>query len=752
MPAQYPCRIKSRRYKVCVWLSAALLCAALGCRAEVGDQPWALDAGTDAGNAVAVLEQCGLTRPPAGSYLRIRNLAVAPTHELDRPESNATALQIRSERESLRALRSMGYRVIALLQWPPGAWMSGSRSQSLRRGLPLDLREGFTRCRRLCSTYGDLVDWWEIENEPDIAFVDENPETYSAFLKSCYWGITSGHPMRGAVLGGAFGLPPGHYLDRFSANQGFRYTSGFNFHYYGYAEDFSGVYHQFEAAVAHRPHTSSDIHPETLFSTQFYPDTSNWLRVDSRLFHFQPTDSATNLARLQHRPLASEEPREHLQGRWLVTDGVSVEEQGGRWQFIISRFPPGPLRSPCAELPLPSGWSAGPSTFIAFAYRIARTQAPKQPVSTPAPVTFAKLADPTGMFHPESLPPKGDSIALPVFISEYGYAEMALADAQRPGERRRQADWFRSVSDQIEALGVQAACAFDLVPYSERGLVEFGLTSVDQPNTCTLKATPALRELTRYASLCRHPQTWWTNGRPPTSPVVIDFVAGPGLVPARTYGGYIMAPGSSTATGSIVLYNFGSAPSSGTLRLSGEDWRFASGCRALAVRLAPFARTALPLLIAAPQRTFLASECTACYSAEAHNPNQDTVALTESDTGHAKKASAGSSAVDSEAQGMDFDCDLRTANGNLYGIWPRNYATAHTGMFLEPLANFTLMFYGRACLPYEFSENQPSALVFMFHPLSFPVSIEITIPKSIEFISPAPANNLQRLTAAPSAR
>jgi hypothetical protein len=48
---------------------------------------------------------------------------------------------------------------------------------------------------------------------------------------------------------GSLGLPPGPWLERFASNDGFAYTDGFNYHYYGYAEDFTGVYQQHEAAV-----------------------------------------------------------------------------------------------------------------------------------------------------------------------------------------------------------------------------------------------------------------------------------------------------------------------------------------------------------------------------------------------------------------------------------------------------------------------------------------------------------------------
>jgi hypothetical protein len=98
-----------------------------------------------------------------------------------------------------------------------------------------------------------LVDAWEIENEPDIDFVPDNPESYAAFLKASYLGFHSNPPnfrsrrFESFVLMGALALPPGPYLEALIRNDAFRYTDGLNYHYYGYASDFAAVYGQFQA-------------------------------------------------------------------------------------------------------------------------------------------------------------------------------------------------------------------------------------------------------------------------------------------------------------------------------------------------------------------------------------------------------------------------------------------------------------------------------------------------------------------------
>ncbi|MBW8864353.1 MAG: hypothetical protein JF609_05405 [Verrucomicrobia bacterium] len=224
-----------------------------------------------------------------GTWMRVRGLA--------EPGSGGPRT-VEVDREGLRKLRTQGIKTAVLLRWGPADWKSGVRSGGGQR-VPQDLREAFERGRTLGKTYGDLVDAWEIENEPDISFVAENPEVYAAFHKACYLGVHAGiaeclesraessaqsslrgtdgprlrYPVHAAdpgrlslslsgaqsgmdgqnfsprVLMAPLALPPGPYLERLWSNGLASYTDGFNYHYYGYAEDFTGVYRQFENAV-----------------------------------------------------------------------------------------------------------------------------------------------------------------------------------------------------------------------------------------------------------------------------------------------------------------------------------------------------------------------------------------------------------------------------------------------------------------------------------------------------------------------
>ena len=214
-----------------------------------------------------------------GTWMRVRG--VVDHHRVK--ESGTRTVE--GDRGGLQALKQRGIMTAVFLRWDTATWTGGVRPGGGHR-MPLDLREVYARGAWLGRTYGDVVDVWEIDNEPDIAFGHDNPEGYAAFLKAMYLGLKaggSGSPTGGGAymqagpllrypvhkihpgMGGAgrsrlhevhtrvimapLALPPGPYLERLAENGLFSYTDGFNFHYYGYQEDFTGVYRQFEDAV-----------------------------------------------------------------------------------------------------------------------------------------------------------------------------------------------------------------------------------------------------------------------------------------------------------------------------------------------------------------------------------------------------------------------------------------------------------------------------------------------------------------------
>lgn len=232
----------------------AALLAALAAHAGYAD-PWATLADADTGrNAPDLVEAVVAHGAEARGWLRVRGV------DLANPEKTRAAL--------LR-LKTEGARVCVMVR-RPGDWRANY--------LPQDQREAFEQARRLGAAFGDLVDAWEIDNEPDLAFVPEMAENYAAYLKAVFLGLRSGgkwalqraegeaqraratgsamvdpSPLvlgpSPLVLFGALGLPPGPWFERFVENDGLSYTDGFNYHYYGYAQDFGAVYAQHENAL-----------------------------------------------------------------------------------------------------------------------------------------------------------------------------------------------------------------------------------------------------------------------------------------------------------------------------------------------------------------------------------------------------------------------------------------------------------------------------------------------------------------------
>lgn len=207
--------------------------------------------GLDSGLDAISLAKLGISGEVRGGWMRLRGVDLAKV-----PET----------REALGRLRLAGWRTCVLLRLSVKDWKT--------KYLPDDLRETYENGRRLGAAFGDLMGAWEVDNEPDLGFVPELAERYTAFLKATYLGLKAGiaeaeeqraksraqrdecralssMPPTGEslVLMGSLGLPPGPWLERFAANDGFAYTDGYNYHYYGYADDFTSVYRQHEAAA-----------------------------------------------------------------------------------------------------------------------------------------------------------------------------------------------------------------------------------------------------------------------------------------------------------------------------------------------------------------------------------------------------------------------------------------------------------------------------------------------------------------------
>lgn len=719
---------------------------------------------------------------PVDSWLRIRGM-----------DARSIA-SIEERRNALQALRHRGYRLVAMI-WPSGASAGGVRPGQPLRRLPLDLREPAARCRQLAETYGDLIDAWEIAGEPDISFVEENPEIYAAYLKACYLGIKAGRsdarpgsePLppassRGAVdvssvLMAALALPPGPYFNAWMANDGLRYTDGFNYHYYGYAEDFTGVYRQFEAAVTQAvAPTTTD---ESIFTTQFYPLGTGWQSHVFSRFAAAEGDPSLNREFLQMRPLGTHEPRLVPQGRWMVTPGTTIRETDNGWEFVVTQPGPGPRRPAMVELPLPAGWSIHQNTSLAFEYR-ATTDDGRQtaegeaaaanhlippPVVADPPLPEPHSPSPT-ICYPSSLVRPLSSApvtrALPVFVTEYGYGLLDDKARKTAAGRERQRAWFMSTERQARDLGLTRALAFNFQPDYTLPLGEFGLLmnqesspadaesdSAAAPRFAGFTRSPALTFLLEAGEQRIEPHDWTVASNPP-APVVIDFVPEQSLVMNKKSCGYFLtaestsgsvpAPGDISASSRIVLYNFAPEAVTGELSLDGA-WMLAGEKPLDFVHLAAGERREIPVVLRlaptdryAPQRATARFRRTAS-ALQAERP--DTTPQTPVTGSKAASATPPPTKPPLPASaGLVFEAFIRTRNGNLYQTWPRLTARATWQRYVESFANFTPTFYGRAHLPSALTENEPAALVFFFRPTTYPATYQVRRARVVEFVAP----------------
>ena len=756
--------------------------------------------------------------------MRIRGVA-----ESDGEGDHAGRAQA-GDRCALDELHECGVRICVILRWAPSDWTKGVRPGGGQRH-PLDLREVYERGRRLGAAYGDLVDVWEIENEPDIDFVVENPETHAAFQKAVYLGLKSGvriayqaglslefktgsdsgwlarkqgrsaldlklppsarsAPSR--VVMAPLALPPGPYLERLWANGLASYTDGFNFHFYGYAEDFTGVYRQFEDAVA----KLGAVPPGSV--------EEEWLRMGSRseLDLGRRTSSDRRVRRTlpvfiteYGYGLLDAEARDSVEGRvrqwrWFATLAKQIRtlRPEGPMAFLLNPY-----------------YEAGLNEF-----GLTMTQ---PAVMQPENGNLCRTEKPeTGNLKPE-IDPKSENSGFRSPVS--GFTPDAF------GERRVQ-PWMRRIGQKVRGG----------------------------------QASPALAYLWDYAD--RHPyraRAWAVRAAPP-SPVVIDFVAGTDLVQAKRSGGYVLqgvpvewSPVSvHTGQARLVVYNFGPEPVSGELvltdpsvvvsalekaitlapgerrevalelRMTGDAWtprtfgvRFlptvpSVGSAVFALRLYPpadgeeakpvagfaFAPEAArarrvvlqarPLAVGEPalrlDGRWLATDGVRVEEREGvwrfhidHLPaeplrpasvelpfpagfvfNPGTALILERRRveshgefklkvdGEVEARASGHSSLDFKlkpsvsaaqlkpragAAGDMMDVYFRTENGNLYQTWPRLRMRTAWTEYLGLADDFTMGFFGRAALPWRFAENRPASLVFFLRSSQVPAVFEV---------------------------
>ncbi len=687
--------------------------------------------------------------------------------------------------------------------------------------LALDLREAYERGYRFGIHYGDLVDAWEIGNEPDIDFGPDNPETYAAFLKAAYLGLRDGAHARaksyelgakspalrpnssdwlarkqgwisglGAnssqltahssshVVMAPLALPPGPYLERLWANGIASYTDGFNYHYYGFAEDFSGVYGQFEDAVRVLNAESTEFSESNLGSISARSATS----VLKKKWPIFITEYGYGLLDADSRDTVEGRVR---QWRWFA----EVSEQ---------------IRSLRIAAPMAFYWNpyyeANLNEFGLMAEKPMELEAKSYELTANSSEPDARSSE---------LATNSSQLTAPVFFTPADF-----------GEKKPQ-DWMKRIGKQVGEW----------------------------------YASPALAYLWDYAERKPYrPRDWSVQVTPP-SPVVIDFIAGDDMVQRKVSGGYVLngrwvpaellaahpvdTKPKRTGLGRVMVYNFSSAPVSGRLEMTGSDgvWISSAGGqltlaagerRELSVELAVQAQTFTagsyrvtftpdqPEIGRAVWTTQLLPDATGMqstvergfdFSAEAAANNQRLLAARPLAAGEAGLKPAGrwlvtdgvrveerdgvwrfhvdylpeealrpaavelplpegfvfpegawltmerrrgelrANSLELRAKSLELganspelkariksragragdvmDVYFRTENGNLYQTWPRVRVTGEWARYGGMAEDFTMGFFGRATLPWRFAENRPASLVFFLRPAQLPAVFEV---------------------------
>lgn len=142
-----------------------------------------------------------------------------------------------SPRSAFQELKAAGHPVLVMAQDVSGG------AETEWGTLPADLCLLWQNAFATALEYAEVVDAWELHNEPELAWWPDMPDRYAAHAKALYLGLKAGARAAGKdtpVLLGALGLPPGPWLERSARNGLLSYADAWNVHYYGDASQFTG--------------------------------------------------------------------------------------------------------------------------------------------------------------------------------------------------------------------------------------------------------------------------------------------------------------------------------------------------------------------------------------------------------------------------------------------------------------------------------------------------------------------------------
>lgn len=544
---------------------AVLLCASLAATSAPGRD------GFDTGafpTELAVMPGivAGPSASPLGAWLRLRGFQNAPTQSglvaLESAGRQPAADRIAEVRAALAKLRSSGYRVACKLRWER-VWPSGARpGPEWGNRAPLNLREAHARARALAETYGDLVDAWEFENEPDIGFFADNADVFAAYYKAVSLGLSAGRPAgspgRSRVVMPALALPPGPYADQFFANGVLPYTEGVNLHYYGFSIDYADAHARLRERIETAPSAS-------------IPHTTAMRR-------------ARPLARIARTlpVFVTEWGYPRLDGHMAQT----VEGRVRQWRHFRAIQ----LENERLGVAAPMAFYL-PPCFEYAAKEFGLTMPPAE--RRAAHFGFAAAAAP-------------ESTGAGVFRA--GGLTFTPADFGAPGAE----PWMRRIGERVGDAEASPALAW-LTERAARPAWEKISPRAGHFRSPRRSAGPGF-------------VGDWRAPAEPASPVVLDFAAGPDAVPVKAYVGYLLGlrraggwpPGGRpsgedwrTGAGTLILYNFGAAPAEVRLPWP-EGMRPADETRAaesdLHLVLAPGERREIAVRLGVRGEAFAASE------------------------------------------------------------------------------------------------------------------------------------------------
>ncbi|WP_138223053.1 hypothetical protein [Nibricoccus aquaticus] len=597
------------------------------------------------------------------------------------------------EKDALRILRERGWRICALVEWDEASWAGGVRAGGGKR-VAMDLRDVWARVRALGRDFAGCVDGWEIGNEPDISFLEENAETYVAYLKACRLGLRAGErevegasgaaESRARVVMAPLALPPGPYFERLWETGAGAATDGFNFHFYGYAEDFSGVYGQFRDAVERSAKTGGESAVEKagrvsrelpVFLTEYgyglldgdagrteegRERQARWFReVGAQLRELRP-EGAMAFVLMPYLERGISEfglLMDHANGggtaakgqrlrvspalAWLLAEGAMDGENARSWRVA------GDVDESAVVLDFVAGEGLEQrKSFLGYFARGATEGGRSSGVGEVVVYNFSEER-------------VAGVLRLGAGLSSEGRGELAVT--LEAGERR-----VVRVRAEVEAA------AF-------RGVRSETVFSAGHDGARSVRA----RLIT----------TWWPDPTMMAEEVVFDF----------SHEGK-----TADAVAERLLARWRASEEPGLQRQG--RWLVSQGvtvAESAAKAAWTFKVDALP--------------------EEPGRPAMVELPLPESfvfEPGTLLEFSHRLAEGSAEAEAW-FDVYFRTENGNLYQVWPRLQAAREWRGYAEAAENFTMAFFGRAKLPWRFAENRPVALVFFFRPEKLPAIFEI---------------------------